>query len=286
MISSRYFAGVDGAASSVERAVAFYEAIKNLPSSTTKVVLQDHLNLHINGPFSLRTPNILTAIDEEENQFVVKLLRTDMDRAPLDIQRIEFEQEPKTCKILELSSPTVALCATEVIKVMYEERSYVALKMPRYLTTLQDTPKAFPRTLVTQGRRLADAVCFMHSKNIVHMDIKADNIFISPDKRWVLGDFGSSKVAGERITTSNLIAFMRTKLDKAVPELDWFMLLLVLLKESLATRDSWIKLLCDNDEKYDATKIEQCILALPAEVDSLRDFLLELWCKAASALVI
>ena len=125
--------------------------------------------------------------------------------------------------------------------------------------TLSDYPRAFPNVIEMRGRPLVDAVHYMHGKGIVHMDIKADNIFIGADKSWVLGDFGSSKNRGDIVTTSNLVHFVHFPLYFAEPKYDYFMLLLVFLKESLEKKRSWIEVLCDGDEKYDPQKKDNCI---------------------------
>lgn len=273
-IAERYCNGIDAAASSSDRAVAFYNLIKNLPSTSTKVILQHKLNLHINGHASMKTPNILTAIDETEEQFIIKILRTDHS-IPYNIQRVEEKQEQETCILLGLNKPPVALCPVEVISISHEDRNYIALKMPRFLCTLQDSPKTFHHTIVSQGRRLIEAIHYMHDRDIVHMDIKADNIFIGADKMWVLADFGSSKHIRYPITTSNLTNFVRYKLELAETKLDWLMLLLVLVKEPLEDRSNWISVICDKDEKYDSTAIDLYIRGLTTN-SPLQMLLLEL----------
>lgn len=51
----------------------------------------------------------------------------------------------------------------------------------------------------------------------------------------------------------------------AEPIYDWFMLLLVFLKESLDDKNTWIGVLCDSDEKYDGAKINAYILSLATD---------------------
>ena len=132
--------------------------------------------------------------------------------------------------------------------------------MPRFLTTLYETPHNSQSMILLQGRRLMEAIHFMHGKGIVHMDIKSDNIFIDADSSWVLGDFGSSRIIGTNITSSNLLHYVRFNLGNAEPKYDWFMLLLVLLKETLEIKNTWLEILCGDDEKYDAELIHRYIL--------------------------
>lgn len=258
-IAERHYNGVDGAASSVNRARLFYDAIKDLPDTRTRIVLEKTLSLHINSPAFPRYKNILMAKDEEANLFVVKLLRTSFDGPPMDMQESEFRQEKLACELLGLERPPVALCPVQVIDVPYEGKLYTALKMPRFKTTVYDEPRSFHKEIRTQGPRLIAAVQYMHDRGFVHMDIKADNIFVDDNKGWVLGDFGSSKRIGERITTSNLVHYARFNLTFAEEKYDWFMLLLVLLKESMENKHDWISVLCGADGKYDAVKIKSYI---------------------------
>jgi len=274
-IAERHYAGIDAAASSLDRAVAFYKMIRDLPSTTTRVVIQEQLRLYINGPMSVVTPDILTAVDEAEDQFILKILRPRLLGPPYAVQKVENEREAEVCLELGLKTPSVALCPVEVIPICYENRNYTALKMPRFLSTLYDLPRFFHGSLATRGRCIAAAVQFMHGKGFVHMDIKSDNIFVGADKSWVLGDFGSAKKIGEPITTSSLVNFSPFRLTNAEVKYDWYMLLLMLLKESLESWDQWVTILCDENKKYNAKKIDEQIHLL--ETDSpLKTLLLEL----------
>lgn len=51
-----------------------------------------------------------------------------------------------------------------------------------------------------QLRGLADALNYMHDKNILHRDIKPENILIIGE-RWVLSDFGLTAPAGPGVTS-------------------------------------------------------------------------------------
>jgi hypothetical protein len=261
-IAERHYAGIDAAASSQERAVTFYEMIRDMPSTSTRVVLQEQLQLYINGPVSVVTPDILTAMDEAEDQFILKILRPRLLGPAYAIQKAENVREAEVCLELGLSTPSVALCPVEVIPIHYEDRNYTALKMPRFLSTLYDLPRVSHGSIANHGRIIVEAVQYMHTKGFVHMDIKSDNIFVGANKSWVLGDFGSAKRIGEPITTSNLVDFAPFRLVCAEVKFDWYMLLLTLLKESLESWDQWVTILCDENEKYNAKKINEQIRLL------------------------
>lgn len=48
-------------------------------------------------------------------------------------------------------------------------------------------------------RQICDALTYIHSKGIVHRDIKLNNILIASDGRIILSDFGISKVSDETL---------------------------------------------------------------------------------------
>ena len=46
-------------------------------------------------------------------------------------------------------------------------------------------------------RQLFDGVAFMHERNIVHRDLKLENILCIDDERVVISDFGFAKELGD-----------------------------------------------------------------------------------------
>jgi serine/threonine protein kinase len=56
------------------------------------------------------------------------------------------------------------------------------------------------------------AIEYMHSKSIIHMDVRDANIFIDYNGDWVLGDFGSSKRPTKLVTTTSLQMFSHEKI--------------------------------------------------------------------------
>ena len=198
-------------ANSVGDSVELYRRVKCIPSSTTRLRLETSLSLHINGEFIPGSPNLLSASDADGNKFIIKILRVISDGLPYDDQRSEIAREALAPTELDLQSPTVALVTAEVLTITDDvsNQSFKALKMPLYHFTLLQNPKCWPTELLREGQRLKEAIEFMHSRGVIHMDIKASNIFIDLNGRWLLGDFGSSKRIGEKITSTNLHAFSR-----------------------------------------------------------------------------
>ena len=177
-ISLRHFSAIDSVPRSIELSVGFYTLIRDMPSTKTVVKLGTKLQLHINGPFNTSTPNILIATGIDEVPYV-KLLRVDYGTF-FDLQHKEIIQEKSVVVTLELNSPPCALVRMELISVKLNDREpdIFSLKMPRYLTVLSDYTKMWTYHLIREGLRLVEAVEYMHSRNVVHMDIKESNIFV------------------------------------------------------------------------------------------------------------
>eukprot|EP00349_Pseudokeronopsis_sp_Brazil_P001396 CAMPEP_0202961100 /NCGR_PEP_ID=MMETSP1396-20130829/5180_1 /ASSEMBLY_ACC=CAM_ASM_000872 /TAXON_ID= /ORGANISM="Pseudokeronopsis sp., Strain Brazil" /LENGTH=93 /DNA_ID=CAMNT_0049680701 /DNA_START=933 /DNA_END=1214 /DNA_ORIENTATION=- len=57
----------------------------------------------------------------------------------------------------------------------------------------QKLPEAECRVI---GRQIADALAYMHHHNIVHRDLKLDNVLIDDSKNIKLIDFGFSVMTG------------------------------------------------------------------------------------------
>ncbi len=54
------------------------------------------------------------------------------------------------------------------------------------------------RDVIKLGKDILTALISCHEQNVIHRDIKEDNIFVSADGSYKLGDFGASKVLSER----------------------------------------------------------------------------------------
>lgn len=109
--------------------------------------------------------------------------------------------------------------------------------MPWFITTLRSLPSHSLSWFGREGRRLLDALQYIHENNYVHMDVKASNVFIDSDGHWFWGDFGSCKPLGAMVTSSTTqFCFCDPLWMTAHPKYDYFMFLLMLLIETLEDR--------------------------------------------------
>lgn len=139
--------------------------------------------------------------------FVIYVFRDD---ALLSIisRKNEMDMEEKACSILGLKdghSRSFVQCESFTITTQADEcateTSFRALLMPRYVTTLAETAQLCETALFAGFQQMIAAVEYMHSLNLVHMDIKGDNIFLDSQGKWFLGDFGSCKEEHKDITS-------------------------------------------------------------------------------------
>eukprot|EP01038_Epipyxis_sp_PR26KG_P014337 gene14337-19229_t len=126
-----------------------------LPATFACEFVENALELNLNGP-SLGESKlfILSATDKDGGQLMVKLLQMDSDIIiSKAFKEQEIGMESKACEILGLAN----------------QGEFALVK--------------------AQVRDIEMSM----KQNIIHMDVKGDNIFIDATGDWVLGDFGSCK---------------------------------------------------------------------------------------------
>ncbi|KAJ2820413.1 hypothetical protein IWW50_005067 [Coemansia erecta] len=85
---------------------------------------------------------------------------------------------------------------------------------------------------VDQCMGLVDALRYVHSKGIVHCDIKPENVLLGEDGNAKLIDFGGSSVDGSEPTVSARGEYFNEALQFPSPEADMFALSQTILKLS------------------------------------------------------
>ena len=248
--AAELFANIDNATSACD----FYYKIEALPSTTTRAIINSQLHINVNGPLSLENPKLLTATDDEGRHIVVKLLFVGTDSArSVTARRQDITNEIQCCQDLGLStqlSHEIALVPCEVVTVFvpleFASRSRItgehsALLMPRFITSLVYNTACNVGVVVREGRRMVEALRYIHSRGYVHMDVKADNIFVNLSGAWFLGDFGSACKVNNKIQSSTEVFYYERIIGQpAETKYDWFMLLVTLLRE-LGDRQQWMK---------------------------------------------
>lgn len=121
------------------------------------------------------------------------------------------------------------------------------LVMPQFCGTLASPIKWLTSgCLVAGAQRIVSALNYIHTLNFVHMDVKADNIFIPMDGRWYLGDFGSCVRVGQPIhSITQIFYWERLRLRETVAEFryDWAMLAVALTIQARVGQNEFNELL-------------------------------------------
>lgn len=246
-----YVNQLGGNIDTVDAALNLYRMIKEVPSTTTRTIIKDQLQIRVNGALSIEKPNILTACHKDGTQLVIKLLYISTDDYRLQALRLaQIADEKACCTALSTDNQRSELalvhCTVRNVEVPKEfakqsgqAGNLDALVMPRYLQSLAKSPHLFEEHLVVQGVRLVKALDYMHGKGYVHMDVKADNIFMDAAGNLFLGDFGSA-CKENQVITSTTAAFYHSNIigEPALPQYDWYMLLVTLLIE-FGGKEGW-----------------------------------------------
>ena len=240
-----------------ESCVDLYETVKALPSSYTRGVIQSNLEISINGPMSLAQPNILIALDLSSGKHLyIKLLRMPQTTTSQSTSGKEgaVTAEIRACVMLfEANIPGLVRCDVVEVTVHHNEGLDVSpgvwavLKMKRYISSLSDLPQLPESWLYSGFSRIFKALKAMHELNLVHMDVKSDNLFVDVDSTWDLGDFGSTREIGATVWsyTQVLNPYAIPPNSTVIPAMDYVLLCVTIAIEM--KKDQW-KDLCGQQQ--------------------------------------
>lgn len=245
-------------------AETLYKMVKEMPGTETKMSVSLALGLaSINGPVWSHRLNILSAVRNRGEQLMVKVLCVkDVDPKLSHLFTLEQIQEQRdfegaVCSLLDLAHTTLPLVQSEVVDVVIPGTSvkevgmaagkYHAIVMPRFAITLAETAQLSVDCVLSGGVRMKEALDYIHSHNLVHMDVKPDNIFLTQSGTWYLGDFGSCRHIGDKILSYTDVFYPECLYGQpAKPAYDWYMLAVSLLIELLPDKRKWRSNLCRN----------------------------------------
>jgi hypothetical protein len=206
-------------------AQGWYEWAKNLPQTVTRDLFHNLTGYQLDA--GGRHPNIngfFLAGNDEGLRFMFKTVKEGSEEA---------FAATKVC-----GGPFLVGSRFERVEHAEDDgstRVFEGLLMHKYDGTLQEEGNRFqlsPETLLKRTKAMILAVNHIHLQNLVHMDIKDNNIF-AKDGLWCLGDFGSCVIFKDPITsTSHPLA--KKLLHEKTPsswKYDWYMLCMVITRQ-------------------------------------------------------
>jgi len=163
------------------------------------------------------------------------------------------------------------LVQSEVVQVTVEHSDglsvspgvWTALKMRHYHSSLTQVPQLSESLLFREFLRIKTALEMLHSLNLVHMDVKSDNVFVDEDGLWCLGDFGSCRSTNSPNWTFtdvfNPYALLQFK-TTVIASMD-FVLLCVMIGVELE-KVTWKNRLCGDSQRVQQNLVLESLLQI------------------------
>jgi hypothetical protein len=259
--------------------VDLYETVKVLPKSFTRGVIQNDLQVSINGPMSLAQPNILTAVDLVAcKNLLIKLLRIpETNHSVLhDARKNAVLAEIEACRLVS-EAHVEGLVQSEIVEVTVHHSDqlnvgpglWAAIKMRHYVSSLAERPQLSEEWIYRGFRRIQSALNAMHALSLVHMDVKSDNVFVDESVRWDLGDFGSTRKIGESIWsfTEVLNPYKMPGSITVIPSMDMVLLCIMVAVE--INKIDWKERLCGRSQRVQQHLILECLQSIEDTVMKL-----------------
>ena len=133
---------------------------------------------------------VYKALDTKLNRTVViKILPPELTQKTANFKR--FEREAQLCSQLDHPNICTIYDFNEANGVFYIAMQYVEGKNVRQLVAGRPLEL---RSALSIGIQVTDALAYAHSKNIIHRDIKAGNVMVTPGGQVKILDFGLAKL--------------------------------------------------------------------------------------------
>jgi serine/threonine protein kinase len=189
------------------------------------------------------TGSVLQAFDRVVRSVVaVKILRPDLATDERWIERLGGElryarklQHPNVCRVFDLGES--------------DGHHYLTMEFAgagSLRQRLADKPDRSWEDRIADARAVIEGLVAIHAANIVHRDVKPENVLVMDDGRLVVSDFGVAVSAGQTTYFSSKVAgtpsYMAPEVimgDKATPRADVFSLGIVLHEILFGRRPDW-----------------------------------------------
>ena len=249
------FAPQVNALSDAAGAVALYDFVMALPGTTTKAAFSAKLDIDIKGPLFQERPTCgrgatLVGTHTSGRSVIVKVIysvNTALASQPLevrvctDLQLEPWDGAPHPHFLVRASSAEMDVKPEEA-RLFKRSGACWAVITPRCIATLAELTHLSDAAVVAGMVRMRTALEFMHSQQLVHCDVKSDNVLVQSDGSWLLFDFGSTTPLELPITSLTEIFHPTLKLGMpATVEVDWQLLFCMLLVE--VNKNDWQRVL-------------------------------------------
>lgn len=142
---------------------------------------------------------VYKALDTKLNRTVViKVLPPELTQKTANFRR--FEREAQLCSQLDHPNICTIYDFHEANGIYYIAMQYVEGKNVRQLVSGRPLEL---RSALSIAIQVSDALAFAHSKNIIHRDIKAGNIMVTPGGQVKILDFGLAKLLEDELADRN-----------------------------------------------------------------------------------
>lgn len=139
---------------------------------------------------------VYRALDTKLNRTVViKILPPELTQKTANFKR--FEREAQLCSQLDHPNICTVYDFHEANGIFYIAMQYVEGKNVRQLVSGRPLELKSALSIAIQ---VTDALAYAHSKNIIHRDIKAGNIMVTPTGQVKILDFGLAKLLEDEYT--------------------------------------------------------------------------------------
>lgn len=225
---------------SPDDAMLLYKQALAQPGTQTALNMVADLQIAVTGPWLPSHPQLITGVDlQSKRLLVLKLLPPCSDQQKLAAQSERHAIEALGLDSLSQQSALVDCCLVKVcISIQHAtaleigEGQYDAVKMPRFAAGLSQLPQLSDDIIYEGALRLESALQEMHAANLLHADVKSDNVVLNTADKWHLADYGACVEFGQPIKSCTEVWYpgaMRNQTADA--KYDWGLLVVLIAVE-------------------------------------------------------